>query len=583
MMTATIEKPWQAFYNAETPRTLIYSDAPLWRLLADAADAYPANIATRFVLRYMLGEKFTIGGTLTYRQLHRRARQFAAALARLGVKKGDRVALMLPNSPHYVIAFFGVIMLGAIVVNTNPTYTARELKHQLVDSGAETIVLLNLFKSRLDEIRAQTPVRNAIVAHVFDTLDFPSKPLVRAKQKKEADWTDVSPGDGVTLFESMLTGGGDFEPAQVDAHEVALFQYTGGTTGLPKAAMLTHYNLMANVQQVSAWNVDTQMGKEKIMGAIPFFHVYGMTVGMLFGIARAAELVLVPNPRPIENVMRIMQHERCTIYPGVPAMYIGIVNHPKIAEFNLRSIKACISGSAPLPMHIQEKFEKLTGGNLVEGYGLTEAAPVTHCNPLGPGARKKEGSIGIPFPDVDARIVSLETGLDLPPGETGELYLRGPQVMKGYWQRDAETRQTVDADGWLHTGDIARMDEDGYFYLVDRKKDMINVGGLKVLPRDVEEVLFTNPKVLEAVVAGIPHAQRGDDTLTAFIVLKPGESMTADELKAFCKRDLAPHKIPREVQFRTELPKTQVGKVLRRVLVEETLRVDGGRQTADGR
>jgi long-chain acyl-CoA synthetase len=568
MMTTTT-KPWQAFYNAETPHTLAYSDAPLWRLLTDAADAYPANIATRFVLRYMLADKLTIGGTLTYRQLYRRTRQFAAALARLGVKKGDRVAIMLPNSPHFVIAFFGVIMLGAIVVNTNPTYTARELKHQLVDSGAETIVLLNLFKSRFDEIRAQTPVRNAIIAHVFDTLDFPSKPLVRAKQKKEADWMDVTAGDGVMLFESMLTGGGDFTPAAIDPHDVALFQYTGGTTGLPKAAMLTHHNLMANVTQVSAWNVGAQRGREKIMGAIPFFHVYGMTVAMLFGIAQAAELVLVPNPRPIENVMRIMQHERCTIYPGVPAMYIGIVNHPKIAEFNLRSIKACISGSAPLPMEVQERFEKLTGGNLVEGYGLTEAAPVTHCNPLGQGARKKEGSIGIPLPDVDARVVSLESGLDMPVGETGELYLRGPQVMKGYWQRDEETRQTVDADGWLRTGDIARMDEDGYFYLVDRKKDMINVGGLKVLPRDVEEVLFTHPKVLEAVVAGIPHKQRGDDTLTAFIVLKPGESVTADDIKAFCKRDLAPHKIPREVQFRNELPKTQVGKVLRRVLVEE--------------
>jgi long-chain acyl-CoA synthetase len=510
-----------------------------------------------------------IGGTLTYRQLYRRAKQFAAALTALGVKKGDRVALMLPNSPHIVIAFFGVMMIGAIVVNTNPTYTARELKHQINDSGAETIVLLNLFKPRLDEIIAQTPIRNTIVTHVFDTLNFPSRPLVRAKQRKEPDWTDVRAGPGVTLFESMLRGAQDFVPVQTDAHDVALFQYTGGTTGLPKAAMLTHYNLMANITQVSAWNIGTVRGREKIMGAIPFFHVYGMTVGMLFGIAQAAELVLVPNPRPIENVMRVMQHERCTIYPGVPAMYIGIVNHPQAASFDLRSIKACISGSAPLPMDVQNRFEKMTGGNLVEGYGLTEAAPVTHCNPLGAGAIKKEGSIGIPLPDVDARVVSLETGQDAPIGETGELYLRGPQVMKGYWQREDETRQTIDVDGWLHTGDIAKMDADGYFYLVDRKKDMINVGGLKVLPRDVEEVLYTHPKIQEAVVAGIPHPQRGDDTLTAFIVLKPGEILTAEELKAFCKHDLAPHKIPRAVNFRSELPKTQVGKVLRRVLVEE--------------
>jgi long-chain acyl-CoA synthetase len=559
--------PWFASYDANTPRTLSYSSAPLHHLLRDTAREFPNKVATRFVLRYMLGERMTIGGTLTYAQLQRKVAQFAAALANMGVKKGDRVALMLPNSPHFVIAFFGAVSLGAIVVNTNPTYTPRELKHQLADSGAETIVLLNLFKSRLDEIISETSVRNVIVAHVYDTLKFPSKPLVRSRQRKEADWVDVRAAAGTHLFEGLLQGDGKYSEPVINPDDVALFQYTGGTTGTPKAAMLTHRNLMANVQQTVAWNTQHVRGAEKMMAAIPFFHVYGMTVCMLFGLAVGAELIIVPNPRPIENVMRIMQHERCTLYPGVPAMYIGIVNHPKLKEFDLRSIKVCISGSAPLPMEVQHKFEQLTGGRLVEGYGLTEAAPVTHCNPI--LGRKKEGSIGVPYPDVEAKIISTDNGATLGPDEIGELLLRAPQVMVGYWQRPEETANTVDSDGWLHTGDIARMDADGYFYIVDRKKDMINVGGLKVLPRDVEEVLYAHPKIQEAVVAGIPHPTRGDDTLKAFVVLKAGQSCSADELKDYCRTQLAPHKIPRDVQFRAELPKTQVGKVLRRVLVDE--------------
>jgi long-chain acyl-CoA synthetase len=559
-------KPWLHFYSPGTPHSLTYRRGTLIDLLHDSARNYPDKTATHFVLRYMLKDRVTIGGKLSYAELNRRVDQFAAALTRLGVKKGDRVALMLPNSPHFVITFFAAMRIGAIIVNTNPTYTARELKNQLVDSGAQTIVLLNLFKPRLNEIITETSVQNTIVAHVFDTLPFPSKPLVRSKQKKEKDWVQTVAGPGVFLFESLLSGQGKPPEVQIDPDDVALFQYTGGTTGTPKAAMLTHFNLTANVEQTLAWNTDTVRGQERIMSAIPFFHVYGMTVCMLFGIAVGASLVIVPNPRPIENVMNIMQKERCSIYPGVPAMYIGIVNHPRVASFNLRSIKACISGSAPLPMDIQERFEAMTGGKLVEGYGLTEAAPVTHCNPL--DNKRKEGSIGLPYPDIDTKIVA-DTGETVAPGEIGELYLRGPQVMKGYWNKPDETAATVDAEGWLHTGDIAKMDAEGYFYIVDRKKDMINVGGLKVLPRDVEEVLFSHPKIAEAVVAGIPHPTRGDDTLKAFIVLKTGESCTADEIRAFCKGQLAPHKIPREIDFRAELPKTQVGKVLRRVLVDE--------------
>ncbi|MGQ9614223.1 long-chain-fatty-acid--CoA ligase [Chloroflexus sp.] len=565
-----MDKIWLSYYEPAVPPTLTYPSITLSDMLSNSAKTYADHTATNFVLRYLLGGRFTVGGKLTYRQLNEKVDRMATALYQLGVRKGDRVAVMLPNSPHYIITFFACMRLGAIVVNTNPTYTGRELQHQLHDSGAETIVLLNIFWPRLREVRAETPVKRVIVAHVFDTLGFPSNLLVKSAQRKTPEWVDVMPEQDIFFFQHLLEKYGPTPPrVSVTPDDIALFQYTGGTTGLPKAAMLTHRNLIANTVQIAAWLTRGEPGGEKMMAAIPFFHVYGMTVAMLYSIHLGAEIVVVPSPRPIDNVMNIIQRERCTLFPGVPAMYIGIVNHPKVNEYNLRSVKACISGSAPLPMEVQEKFGQLTGGRLVEGFGMTEASPVTHCNPV--FGERRAGSIGIPLPDTEAKVINLDTGQEIPPGseEPGELCVRGPQVMKGYWQRSEETAQTIDADGWLHTGDIARVDKDGYFYIVDRKKDMINVGGLKVLPRDVEEVLFMHTKVMEAVVVGIPHPQRGDDTVKAFIVPKPGENPTAEEIKEFCKLHLAPYKVPREVEFRSELPKTLVGKVLRRVLVEE--------------
>jgi len=566
----THPRPWLKHYDQGVPASLDYPDITLNDLFAEAVRTYPDRLATKFVLRYLLGGRVMVGGTLTYRELGTLVERLAAALSRLGVRAGDRVALMLPNSPHYVIAFFAVMRLGAIVVNINPTYTARELKAPLIDSSARAIVLLNLFYPRLKQIRAETPVQHVVVAHVDDVLRFPFKQLVRARQRKEADWVDVS-GEDVHLFAHLLNTADAPPPVSVQPDEIALLQYTGGTTGVPKAAMLTHRNLVCNTTQVRAWLTSGVEGGERVMAAIPFFHVYGMTVCLLYGVAMAAELVIVPNPRPIENVMRIMSKERCTIYPGVPAMYIGIVNNHNVGRYDLKSVKACISGSAPLPVEIQKRFNALTGGRLVEGYGLTEASPVTHCNPE--FNENRPGSIGLPFPDTDAKLVDLSTGADLPmdgnPETIGELCVRGPQVMKGYWNRPDETAKAIDADGWLHTGDIARMDADGYFYIVDRKKDMINVGGLKVLPREVEEVLFTHPAILEASVAGVPNPERGDDTLTAFVVLRPGMHLTAEALQAFCRQNLAPYKVPRAIVFRDALPKTQVGKVLRRVLVEE--------------
>ncbi len=565
-----MDRPWFSSYEPRVPHTLQLPETTLNTFLAESARKYPYNTATNFVLSYVAGERITVGGQLTYLKLQELVDRFATALYSIGVRKGDRVALMLPNSPQYVIAFFAAAKIGAILVNNNPTYTARELKHQLTDAGAETIILLNLFWPRLKEVLSETPIKRVIISYIYDTLGFPFNLLVKSKQKKDPAWADVGPGDQVLFFKELLHKHAPTPPPQqVSPDDVALFQYTGGTTGLPKAAMLTHRNLVTNTLQIASWLTDKKPGQEKVMAAIPFFHVYGMTVAMIFAVSLGSELVIVPNPRPIENVMNIIQKERCTIFPGVPAMYIGIVNHPKVGQYDLTSVRACISGSAPLPMEIQERFGEITGGRLVEGFGMTELSPVSHSNPVY-GTRKK-GSVGIPLPETDAKIVDLDNDADLPFGtdKEGELLVRGPQVMKGYWGRDDETAQTIDANGWLRTGDICKVDADGFFFIVDRKKDMIIASGFKVLPRDVEEVLFQHPKILEAVVVGIPNPARGDDTVKAYIVPQPGQQPTIEELRDFCKERLAPFKIPREWDFRDELPKTMVGKVLRRVLVEE--------------
>ncbi len=558
-------KPWLAHYDKNVPTSIEYPRVPLFQLLADSARRYPSHIATKLVLRYL--GPVTLGGELTYAQLLDQVNRFAAALYALGVRKGDRVAVMAPNLPQFVISFYGAARLGAIIVNTNPTYTSREMEHQFADAGAETVVLLSPYLQKLKEIQAHTAVKRVIVADVTEYASGLTKLLAQRKLKHQGLMVDVPEGDGVYHFRPLLDAHPEAPPAvAIDPDETALFQYTGGTTGIPKAAMLTHYNLVVNAVQVGRWLANLEEGHERVVGAIPFFHVYGMTVAMSLAIYSGAKLIIVPNPRPIDGVMKAIHKERATLFPGVPAMYIGIINHPDVGKYDLRSVKACISGSAPLPMEVQVKFGEITGGRLVEGYGLTEAAPVTHCNPIY-GVRKA-GSIGIPFPDVEAKIMDYDKFVEKPQGEDGELWLTGPQVMKGYWGRPDETAKTITEDGWLRTGDIARVDEDGYFYIVDRLKDMINVGGLKVIPREVEEVLFQQSKVQEAVVVGVPDSVRGE-VVKAYVVLKPGETATIEEITQWCAGQLAPFKVPRQIEFRSELPKTMVGKVLRRVLVEE--------------
>jgi long-chain acyl-CoA synthetase len=555
------DAPWFRHYEEGVPRTIPFPDVSLPELLDRTVEQFPDRTALRFFLDARLPTP-----TLTYRQLQEATLRFATALFQLGVRKGDRVALMLPNCPQFVIAFYGALRIGAIPVSTNPMYVSREMKEQLEDSGCETLVLLDQFYPRLREIHAATRVRRVIVVDVAESLPWHARLLVHLAQRRHGERVTIPAQAGAYPFRDLVRSypptppGADLKPT-----DVALFQYTGGTTGTPKAAMLTHRNLVTNSLQAKAWFPRTATRREIFLGAIPFFHVYGLTSVLLFGVAAGAEIVMIPRPRPVDIVLEAIQRFRITLFPGVPTLYAAINEHPRVGEYDLRSGALCVSGAAPLPREVFERFEALTGGRLVEGYGLTETSPLTHCTPL--FGERRSASIGLPFPDTDARVVDMATGQPVGPGEEGELEVRGPQVMLGYWNRPEDTADVFD-DGWLRTGDVARMDPEGFFYVVDRRKDMIDASGFKVLPREVEEVLLMHPKVREAVVAGVPDAYRGE-TVKAFVVLRPGESAAEEEIVEFCRLHLAAFKVPRKVDFRSELPKTMVGKYLRRVLVEE--------------
>ncbi len=553
-----VGKPWYGRWPAGVPRSIDYPDIPVHELLRRAAKEYPDRPALRFY-----------GKTTTYRNLDAAADRFAAGLRGIGVRPGDRVSLVLPNTPHFVVAFFGVLRAGGIVVQTNPLYTPRELEELWADAGVETVVALDLFWHNVAPAKASTSVRRVVVCDVAEFLRTPLRQLYPIKKrrdlKKAGHWPLTIPSEPwIHRFADLAATPSDrsAEPgAQPD--DVAVLQYTGGTTGTPKGAMLTHRNLVANGLQTAAWfPAGPEAGPERVMGAIPLFHVYGLTAVMLFSIVRGNEVILYPNPREIEAILKLVDKTKPSLFPGVPTMYIAILRHPKLAKYDLRSIRACISGAAPLPNEVRRQFEAATGGRLVEGYGLTEASPVTHCNPLN-GVVKE--CIGIPFPDTDAKIVDADDATkEVSQGESGELAVRGPQVMKGYWNKPSETAAVL-RDGWLLTGDIAKMDSDGYFAIVDRKKDMILCSGYNVYPREVEEVLFMHPAVAEAAAIGIPDPYRGE-TVKAFVVLKTGAAATADEIIAFCKERLAPFKVPKAIEFAKDLPKSLVGKVLRREL-----------------
>ncbi|MED4585202.1 AMP-binding protein [Brevibacillus choshinensis] len=548
-------KPWIANYPPETAPSLEYPRVPLTYFLEQSAKDYPDSYAIYFM-----------GKRITYRDLLQMSYQCAHALMSRGVKKGDRVAIMLPNIPQAVISYYGALFAGATVVMTNPLYTERELIHQLNDSGAETIITLDLLYKRVSSIKASTPLKRLIVTSIGDFLPFIKKLLYPLVQKKEGHNPQVSYGSEVEPFLSIVKESAT-NPVQmqVDPEEdIALLQYTGGTTGVAKGVMLTHGNLIANSIQCQAVLYKLKKGKERILGALPLFHVYGMTTVMNKGISIAAEIILVPK-YDVKQIFDMIDKVKPTLFPGAPTMYIALINHPDLKNHDLSSIEACVSGSAPLPVEVQNKFEELTRGKLVEGYGLTEASPVTHSNPI--WGKRITGSIGLPWPDTDCRIVDSATGEALPQGEVGELAVKGPQVMKGYWNRPEETAAILQ-DGWLLTGDMGYMDEEGYFYIVDRKKDMIIAGGFNIYPREVEEVLFEHPAIQEAAVIGVPDPYRGE-TVKAFVVFKQGQHASEEELEKHCRQRLAAYKIPRKYEIRADLPKTMVGKVLRRQLQDE--------------
>ncbi|MBN2028575.1 MAG: long-chain fatty acid--CoA ligase [Actinobacteria bacterium] len=561
-----MDKIWLDHYPEGVPMQVELPDMSLGQMLEKTAAEYPDNVAVIF-----------INNKITYARLDEMSNRFANVLEKLGVRKGDRVGLHMPNTPQMVFAYYGAAKLGAVVVMFNPLYSPREVEHQLHDSGVKVMLMLDLMWPMVKPALENARPEHLIVTHVKDYLKFPLNLLQPIKAKREGtlvkvDMDAASYGlEGMYELKELMAQASTQKPqVEIDpAEDLAVLQYTGGTTGVSKGAMLTHRNLVSNVHQCLAWFPDVRLGKEIILCTLPFFHSYGMTVDMNFGVLSGASLVLIPNPRDLHMVLTAITKHRPTLFPGVPAMYIALINNPdvKSGKMDVTSIRACLSGAAPLPVEVQQEFEKLTGGKLVEGYGLSESSPVTHANPL-EGIRKA-GSIGMPVPNTEVKIVDVEKrDMELPLGEIGELAVKGPQVMKGYWNMPDETENVMDAGGWLYTGDIARADETGFFYIVDRKKDMIIASGYNIYPRDVEEVIFEHPKVEDVAVAGVPDPKRGE-TVKAYVVLKEGEAATEEEIIDFCRDKMSKYKVPTAVEFRAELPKTMVGKVLRRVLVEE--------------
>ena len=551
-------KPWLDLYPKEIPATLEYSSEPVQEYLINAAREFPEKIAIHFM-----------GKEITYIQLYEAALSVASYLQQsMGIQKDDRVAIMLPNCPQSVISYFGILMAGGIVVQTNPLYTERELEYQMKDSESKAIITLDILYPRVTKVMPQTNLQHIIVTAVKDYLPFPKNLVYPFIQKKQYGIVVKVKHEGNVhlLTEIIKTNSREVNRPEFNPDEdIALLQYTGGTTGFPKGVMLTHKNLIANTCMSEAWLYKCKPGEESVLGILPFFHVYGMTTVMILSIKMAYKMILLPKFDAL-TTLKTIHKQRPTLFPGAPTIYIGLLNHPDLKKYDLSSIDSCISGSAPLPVEIQQKFEEITGGKLVEGYGLSEASPVTHSNFLWDVPRVK-GSIGVPYPDTDSLILSVETGEPMPVGEIGEIVIKGPQIMKGYWNRPKETEEVL-KDGWLYTGDLGYMDDKGYFYVVDRKKDMIIAGGFNIYPREIEEVLYEHPDVVEAVAAGVPDPYRGE-TVKAYLVLKEGSNVTAEEMNQFARKYLAAYKAPRVYEFRKELPKTAIGKILRRTLVEE--------------
>ncbi|MBU1340069.1 MAG: long-chain fatty acid--CoA ligase [Proteobacteria bacterium] len=548
------DKPWLKFYDKDVPESIAFKNTLLHEFLEKNSRDIPDH--TAFIFQ---------GYKMTFKAFNEMVDRFAAFLVDQGVKKKDAISILLPNVIPCPVSFYAILKIGAIAVMNNPLYSDRELLHQFNDSNSTHLITLDLLANRMIDLRPKTAIKTIVITSIGDYLPFPKNllfPLVAKKKKLAAK---VKPAHDIYKWKTVIN---HYPPsvktADITFDDVAMYQYTGGTTGVSKGAVLTHGNLSCQTQQIDAWLPGFKEARNEVMiGALPFFHVMGLTVSMNFAISKGWTNILVPKPQP-EPLLEAMEKFKPTFAPLVPTMFIGILNHKKLATTDLSSIKACVSGSAPLPVEVIKGFEEKTGATIIEAFGMTESSPATHVNPFENGLRKV-GSIGIPLPDTLCRIVDLNDPLmDLGVGDSGEMVIQGPQVMKGYLNMPGETKKTI-VNGWLHTGDIAYMDEDGYFFIVDRIKDMIISGGYNVYPRDIDEVLFEHPKVQEACAIGVPHPTRGEQ-IKAFIVLVKGEQATGEEMIDYCKPKLAAYKLPTQIEFIDELPKTNVGKVLRKDL-----------------
>lgn len=570
------DKPWLKCYDPGVPATLDYPDQPVFAFLQESAARFPDNAAVLTTARLPLFGRQT--AALTYRALDRQTDALAAGLVDLGMKKGDRVALVMPNCAAFVIAFYAILKAGGVVVAANPTFPAARMREQFNDAEVEHAITLSLFYPTVSQVQADTGLRTVIVSNIKEYLP----PLARAlftlaRERKEGHAVALRAGHH-WLQDLLAAYDGQKPDVAVSPADPCIFQYTGGTTGVPKAAASAHRALIANTIQCRTWLADASPvpnDQLRFLAAIPLFHVYGLVTVLNFAISLGAGMVMVPNPRDTDEIVACLEHYGCHLFMGVPAMYNAVNSHPGVlaGKFDLSSITACISGSAPLPPVTKLRFEEITGGRLMEGYGMSEMPTATHCNPF--RGENRTGSIGLPFPDVECRIVSLDDEVtDMPVGEIGELVLRGPQMMAGYYKMPTETanalRDGPDGQKWYYSGDIGYMDEDGYFYIVDRKKDMALIGGFNVYPNNVEKVLAELPQILDVAVAAVPHpdpAKVGQETLKAWVVLKPGEALTPEAIIAHARTKLAGYEVPKRFAFVDELPKTVVGKTLRRELV----------------
>jgi long-chain acyl-CoA synthetase len=558
--SAYADRPWLASYPEGVPADFDFPKVPLTRLLDDAASSFPTGTALAF-----------LGSTMTYRELKDAVDRCAAGLRGLGVSKGDRVAIVLPNCPQNVITFFAALRLGAVVVQHNPLYTQSELRQQLADCGATVVVCLDRVYTSVAAVRADTDLRHVVVTSIAEYLPRSTRlklrlAVGRARRMRAEVLAPAPKGAPVTSFRSLLRSAEPARQVPLDPEvDLALLQYTGGTTGVSRGAMLTHHNLVSNAYMNRLWDTGAVAGKEVSLAVLPLFHAYGLTVAMNATVLLGGTLVLLPR-FDLDQVFEAIDRWKPTMLPGVPPIYKALSDSPKAKDHDLRSIRLCVSGAMKLPAEIQQQFERISGAVLIQGYGMTETSPCTHCNPV--GGTRKTGSIGVPLPGTHCKVVAQDDpSVEVPPGQPGELAVAGPQVFRGYWGRsDAEGVFTE--DGYVLTGDVAVMDDDGFFTIVDRKKDLIIAGGFNIYPSEVEEVLLSLPGVADAAVVGLPDRYRGE-TVKAYVVTAPGASLAEPDVLEHCRAQLTAYKVPRTVEFRESLPRTVVGKVLRRVLVEE--------------